>query len=301
MQREYAQSFMYLWRVFAARNPCVDRKKIMNNFQPFIDEFKQREAPDQSSIALAGTGPNGAIQVQILNALGSDYLQSVKDIHVISGGAFSLFIYISNLQHQFNVDNFKGYERFVEERHRLSLYRKLSHLATLKFSRKSLYPNTHIKDTFRHLFSDEFGALRLKDLDYPVTFYSYDLLSESVVALNRASRPDMALVDVARACISVPPIHGYFEYQGARLIDPIFSPGFGSLRKTLFRQGSNLLFVNHKKTRKTPNIYFLSHGSSRYPDIRLFSDFALLYLGVPNRRITQTNLELLEKGIINGL
>ena len=273
----------------------------MSDIRTFIEEFKLREEPGQSSITLAGTGPNGAIQVRVLNALGSDYLKSVKDVHVISGGAFSFFIYLANRQGRFNVDNFRAYELFVKQRHRLPLYKKLSHLATMKFSGKSLYPNTHIKDTFLHLFNDEFGALSLKDLDYPVTFHSYDLQSESLVSLNRETCPDMALIDVARACISVPPIHGHFEYGGLRLVDPIFSPSFGSLRKSLFRQSSNLLFVNHKRTRKTPKVYFLSHSSVRYPDLRLFSDFALLYLGIPNKRITQTNQELLEKGIINGL
>jgi len=273
----------------------------MKSVSLLIEDFRQREEAALSCITLAGTGPDGAIQVQILHELGDDYLHSVRDIDVISGGAFSFFIHVANQRRQFNVENFRWYERYVKERHRLPLYRKLSHLATMKLSKKSLYPNTHIRDTFLHLFDQDFGALRLADLDYPVTFHSYDLKTASVITLNRQTCPDMALIDVARACVSVPPIHGYFDYQGMRLVDPIFSPAFASLRKSLFKRSNNLLFVNHKKTQKTSKVCFLAHSSTRYPDVRLFKDFALLYLGIPNRRITKSNLALLEKGIINGL
>lgn len=273
----------------------------MRSLKTAIEEFKGCKEPTQSTITLAGTGPNGAAQVEILNELGIDYLRSVKSIDVISGGAFSLFIYIANQLGQLNVENFKNYESFVKSRHKLPLYKKLAHLAVIKFSKKSLYPNTHIKDTFLYLFGAEFGSLSISDLDCPVTFYSYDTQSQSVIALNKNTYPDMALIDVARACISVPPIHGSFDYRGVRLTDTIFSPSFTILRKKLFKKSSNHLFVNHKKTQKTSSVYFLAHSNSRYPDLRLFIDFAFLYLGIPNKCITQTNHKLLSKGIISGL
>lgn len=272
----------------------------MENPKAFIEEFKQRQEPSQSTITLAGTGPNGAIQVSILNDLSARYLQSVNDIHIISGGAFSFFIYIASQYAYLNVSNLREYESFVKKRHSLPLYKKLAHLVTIKWNNKSLYPNTHIKDTFHHLFHSDFGDLTIKDLSYPVTFYSYDINSQSIIALNSSNYPDMKLIDVACACISVPPIHGCFDYQGMQLIDTIFSPSFSLLRKGLFKKSSNHLFVNHKKTQKTNSIYFLSHSNSRYPNVRLFADFALLYLGLPNKRITQVNHQLLEKGIING-
>lgn len=272
----------------------------MIHTKTLIDDFKQYKAPDKSTVTLAGTGPNGALQVHILNKLGDEYLKSLDSINIISGGAFSFFIYIANILGYFNVDNFKKYEAFVKKRHKLSFLKKITHLATIKFNKKSLYPNTHIEDTFFHLFNDAFGELVIKDINYPVTFYSYDTQSKTIVALNRFDYPDMKLKDVARACISVPPIHGHFDYQGMPLIDPIFSPDFGKLRKTLFKQSHHHLFINHKKTLKTTNVTFLSHSDSRYPNLRLFTDFTLLYFGIPNNHITQTNQSLLSKGIING-
>ena len=80
-------------------------------------------------------------------------------------------------------------------------------------------------------------------------FWGYCERRQALVKITAETFPDMKVWEVISACLSIGFIHGQFVYADYAFTDPMFSPKFKALVRTLLRKGENHLFVNYKRTR----------------------------------------------------
>ncbi len=270
----------------------------MKSFSDYqhIQTFKNKAPVSKSSVTLAGTGPNTAVQVPVLRLLNDDYLRQIKSLNVISGSVLAFFTYIVNEEKGVNLKKFQQYEHYVRRLHTISAQQRIARW----LSGNHIFDNKLIGKTVHYLFGLEFCNRKLKDVPYPVNFYSYCIKNKRFETLNSQTYPEMTLKDVGQACMSVPYFHGKYDYNGNQFIDPIFSGSYNLLRNELFKQENNTLYVNHKKSQESGNVYFLTPLKYRFPEVQMKIDFLKFYFGITNQKILKTNARIIQEGIIHS-
>lgn len=247
-----------------------------------ISDFKNVLPAQQSVVTLAGTGPNVAQHVSVLRHLGLDYLKNLNRLNSISGSVFSIMIYLAHRQGGLDLEALHDYEARVTRLHGMSWPRAIGHLVGGRPKRRNLYSNHLIGETVKLFFSESFYQTRLADVDLPLSFFVYCQRRETVLELNRTTFPDITFIDLCRASIGIPGMHGAYHYGDFELTDPIFSPEFKALRRRLFRSSNNHLYVNHKKNDVSGRIHFLVPDERRFSQLALLTDFLKLYFGIHN-------------------
>jgi hypothetical protein len=260
-----------------------------------VERFLSRMRPAHTStLTLAGTGPNGSSQLQILKKIGRENIRLMSQVNVISGSSVSYFIYIAMLEGGFKADGFKDYDKLVRKLHKGSVTRLLIHLLTRRHKAKPVFENQLLEDTLRIFFEREFITRTLSTFDENIRFYAYCQTQERIIELSANTHPKMTVGDVFRACVSISFLHGAFCYESYQFVDPTFSKGFGSLRRQLLATEQNHLFVNIKKHAESRNVIFVKNEDLKFPILRMFLDFSFLCMGIPNGKVKRVHSAHLE-------
>lgn len=267
---------------------------MMKSLKHHITQFKNKELPSNSIITFAGTGPNGASHVNVLQELSLDYLRRVNKINIISASSFSFMIYLAHCQGDLNENSFLNYDSLIRDKHSASLIKAIKHILKGDISHRNIYNNDLIGEAIVMLFGDKFSNTRIDEVDLPLSFYAYCEKHKKVIDISRDTFPDMTFMDIGRTCVSIPAIHGAYHYKEYQFIDPIFSPLFGQLRRSLFKKPNSQLYVNYKQTIDSGKIYFVQPEHKVFPEITLMTDFLKFYTGVPNQNIKRTHRLLIE-------
>ena len=258
------------------------KDESIHELNTHIHRFKSQAEPHQSSLVLAGTGPNGAAHVTTLSALSLDYVEQLQGVHVISGSVFSLFSCLSHRQGSLQRNNFANYDLVVRDIHQASVGNAVKRLVGRKTPQRALFDNERIRDTVERLFGRDFVAMPLAALSYPYRFYAYCSNKKEIVELSVDTFPKMTLAEVAMATACVPFMHGQFIYGDMALSDPIFCPLIRPFRKSMFSLPGNKLYVNHKRSGLSGSVYFVKAEERRFPELSMGFDFLSFNLGISN-------------------
>lgn len=263
----------------------------MNTANDLLDLFLSRMHPAHTSIlTLAGTGPNGSSQLQILKKIGRENIRLMSQVNVISGSSVSYFIYIALLEGGFKAEGFKNYDKLVRKLHKGSITGFLMHLLTRRHKAKPVFDNQLLQDTLCIFFEREFISRTLSTFDENVRFYAHCQTKEKIVELSAKNHPEMTVEDVFRACVSISFLHGPFYYEGYKFVDATFSKSFSSLRRQLLATDKNHLFVNIKKHAESRNVIFVKNDDLKFPVMHMFLDFSCLCMGIPNGKVKRVHL-----------
>jgi len=266
----------------------------MEHLKHHITQFKNKASAENSIITLAGTGPNGASHVGVLQELSLDYLRQVNKVNIISASSFSFMIYLAHCQGDLNINSFLNYDSLIRDKHSSSLGKVIKHILKGNISNRNIYPNDLIGEAITMLFGERFSNTRIDEVDLPLSFYAYCEKNNKVIDISRETFPEMTFMEIGRTCVSIPAIHGAYQYQDYQFIDPIFSPLFSKLRRHLFKNPNSQLYVNYKQTKDSGKVYFVQPEHKVFPEITLMTDFLKFYTGVPNKNINKTHRLLIE-------
>ena len=122
-----------------------------------LERFKRNCDHGQLSVlTLAGTGPNGAAQLALLNAIGEQRLAQLKRIDVVSASVISYFLYSAGLSGDIKIDGFASYEQQARTMHKGSLLRMLRHTLSLGWRKRAYFSGGVLPCVFSTLFTAEF-------------------------------------------------------------------------------------------------------------------------------------------------
>jgi len=103
----------------------------------------------------------------------------------------------------------------------------------------------------------------------------------------------MNVIDIIRASVSIKQLHGFFDYNGYKLVDPNYSPRVRELRKKILQQKYQHLLLNHEKDQQRGSVTYVKHRNYRYPNIRLIMGMLAFFFNFHNRDLTSSNKEIL--------
>lgn len=254
---------------------------------------KQKD-PQQTILTLGGTGPNGSSQVLHLLNLGWDYVHQLNRINVLSASSFAYFIFIALGLGKLKKENYRLYDKGVREIHDASFFKALTHFARWGLPKKPLYDNQLIKETIRYLWDDDFINMPISAFNENLQFWVYCSASDKNICISSRNFPDMTMWEVVSACVSIPYIHGEFVYGEHSFRDAIFSPSFKNLRRELIKPPLEHVYLNYKKESTIGKVCYLKNTQSKYPDIELLADYAMLAFNFSNMRVNKTHQAVLE-------
>ena len=259
-----------------------------------IERFKSQAEPHQSALVLGGTGPNGSAHVSTISALTLDYIEQLQSVHVISGSILSLMSCLAHRQGMLNRDNFENCDRELRNIHQASMGNIIRHFVRKRNNPRTLFDNERIRDTVEMLYGHDFVQQPLSALAYPYRFYAYCANQGEVIELSVNTFPEMTLAEVTMATASVPFMHGQFMYRGMALSDPIFCPLIKPFRKRMFALPGHKLYVNHKRSGLSGEVYFIKAEERLFPDFSMSCDFLSFNLGLSNRYLNNLHRRLIK-------
>lgn len=268
------------------------KDESIHELNTHIHRFKSQSQPHNSSLILAGTGPNGSGHVSTIAALSLEFIEQLQGVHVISGSIFSLMSCLAHRQGVLNRDNFENCDRKVRSIHQASVGNVVKHFVGKREKPRTLFDNERIRDTVTMLYGQDFVQQPLSALAYPYRFYAYCSSQNKVMELSAKTFPDMTLAEAAMATASVPFMHGQFTYRGMVLSDPIFCPLIKPFRKRMFSLPGNKLYVNHKRKGLFGSVYFIKAEERRFPELAMGLDFLAFNLGWSNRYVDNLHRRL---------
>jgi|GEM_PF-1907680 len=264
-----------------------------------IEHFLSRAPCAESVLTLGGTGPNGTSQLALLELIGFAQVQNLKTINLISGSAFGYFIYLAFKAGKLHVNHYLNYDKGARQLHGASLFKALGFFVGLKMRRQSLYTNAKVRDTVLYLIHENFCQRPLSSFNRNMVFWGYCERRQALVKITAETFPDMKVWEVISACLSIGFIHSQFAYADYAFTDPMFSPKFKALVRTLLRKGENHLFVNYKKNQISGSVTFIKSQPCRFPNLMLVRDFLTFTCNLRNTRLIKThqqNVDLLTAG-----
>ena len=262
--------------------------------------FKSQYPAKQSSLVLAGTGPNGAAHVSTISGLTLDYIEQLQSVHVMSGSVFSLMACLAHRQGALNRDKFENYDREVRVIHKASAGGLIKHWLRRRKAPRTLFENERIRDTMEMLFGETFCALPLTHFSPVYRFYAYCNKKQEIVELSVETFPAMTIVEAAMATASVPFMHGQFRYRDMALSDPIFCPQIKPFRKNLFMSPGYKLYANHKRSGLRGSVYFIKTEERAFPGFAMGCDFLSFNLGLSNRYINNLHRRIIKETLADG-
>ncbi len=276
------------------------KDESIHELNTHVHRFKSQVEPHQSSLVLAGTGPNGAAHISTISALSLDYIEKLQSVHVISGSVFSLMSCLAHREGALNRDNFENYDREVRNIHQASMTNVVKHFVRKRKNPRTLFDNERIRDTVEMLFGHDFVQTPLSALPYAYSFHAYCSKQGELIELSAKTFPDMTLAEVAMATASVPFMHGEFAYREMALSDPIFCPLIKPFRKRMFSLPGHKLYVNHKRSGLSGKVYFIKTEERRFPEFSMSCDFLAFNLGLSNRYVNNLHRRLIKEILIDG-
>lgn len=260
-----------------------------------ILEFKTRSKPEDAVLSLCGTGPNGAVQVAPLHEIGSDFIDRLSRINIISGSTFSYFVWLALREEKLKFQYFANFDAVNRTLHGASFTKGLGHFARWRPWKSQLYPNDFLIRTMQHLIKDSFLYTPLKNLSSNLVFWSYCQRRKSLVEISsqRDEFKEMNVIDLVRASISLNILHGCYEYGDYQFVDPNYSPAAKELRRILYRTDKNHLLLNHIKECYSRNHILAKHRHDKYPNVVMLRDLITFCLNLKNRDIQQTHESIL--------
>lgn len=265
-----------------------------------LQTFKSLSPPQQSSLVLGGTGPNGAAHISTISGLTLDYLEQLQAVHVISGSVFSLMACLAHRQGALNRANFENYDSEVRAIHKASVNNLLKHCFRNRNASRTLFDNERIRETMEMLFSSDFCAQPLSAFSPVYRFYAYCENKREIVELSVDTFPSMTIVEVAMATASVPFMHGQYHFHDMALSDPIFCPLIKQFRKRMFMLPGQKLYVNHKRSGLAGKVYFIKAEERRFPELAMSCDFLSFNLGLSNRYVNKLHRRIIKEVLADG-
>ena len=256
----------------------------------YLLRFKERCDVGQASVlTLAGTGPNGSSQFSLLNSIGHQRLAAMARIDVVSASAISYFFYMAAREAAIKVDGYSEYEATARKMHKGSLWRALSHTLRLGWRKQAYFSNELLPCAFSTLFKREFLERKLGEFTHNLVFYCWDYNANRLRKLTPKTHPEMTVLDVCRACVSIPFMHGAFHYRNMVLVDPIFTPHFRDIRRSLYCPNDNHLYVSINREGEYRGVLYLKNSRHLCPVLAVMWDFVSLCVGIPNFNIRSTH------------
>lgn len=247
----------------------------------------------ESVLTLGGTGPNGTSQLPVLELLGYENIQALKKINIISGSSFGYFIYLAFYSGHLLLENYRSYDKGTRVLHKASLIKVIKHIVRGDYKHASLYDNSKVKETVNYLLAPGFCDRPLSSFPSNMSFWAYCVKNNTLVEINSTKFPNMKVWEAIASSLSVKAIHGHFEYGGYHLVDPMFSPKFKDLVRTLLKNNQNHLFLNYKKTSVSRSVIFLKNQPLRLPLLSLLYDFFSFTCNFKNPRVIRTHHHVL--------
>lgn len=272
----------------------------LNELRAHIARFKSQAEPHQSALVLGGTGPNVSAHVSTISALTLDYIEQLSSVHVMSGSVFSLMSCLAHRQGTLNRDNFENSDRELRNIHKPSLGNIVKYFLRKRKNTSAIFNNAHIRDTVEMLYGHDFVQQPLSALAYPYRFYAYCANQGEVIELSVNTFPDMTLAEVTMATICVPYIYGQFAYRELLLSDPIFCPKIKPFRKSMFSLPGHKMYVNHKRSGLSGEVYFIKAEERLFPDFSMSCDFLSFNLGLSNRYVKKLHRRLIKDVLTEG-
>jgi hypothetical protein len=254
-----------------------------------VDTFLGRSPLEDATLTLDGTGPNGAVQLVVLRAVGQERLARLREIHVISASTFPFLgeLALSAGEHRWRVDDLiSGWDRATRKCHSASLTRYLGHKALGRWNRKPLFRGNTLSIVLRRIVTDRFAETRVRDLGCNAVFWLYDVDRKELVRVDRdGDLRDATLDEVAACSCAVPKLYELGRLAGRRFIDPVYSPMYRDLIKSLREASRNHLFANVIKDRTTEREIMLKNHDFGDGHEMMRSDFLRLAMNRPNQRV----------------
>lgn len=254
-----------------------------------LDIFLSRSATKKTVLTLGGTGPNGTCQLAIVDLLGFEFSQNIDVINLLSGSVFGYFIYLAFFENKIKTHNYLNYDCGVRKLHKASLMRAIKYFFTLNKKNKSLYECERVKETVFYLFDPEYANRELQSFNNNMVFWGYCSKREELIKITADTFPTMKVWEVIAASLSIPFIHGEFEYEKYLFSDPMFCPKYKILIKSILKNSENHLFVNYKKNQLSRNVIFLKNQNIRFPTLCLIYDFFSFTCNFKNNRLIKTH------------
>ncbi|MCA9515290.1 MAG: patatin-like phospholipase family protein [Myxococcales bacterium] len=251
--------------------------------------FRSRSPLEEATLTLDGTGPNGPLQLAVMQAIGRDDLPRLGRVNVLSGSTFSFLGLVARLsgEHRISYDELivEG-DRRNRRAHRAGVGRTLTFLVAGRIRKRPMFAGGTHGTVLAQYVSDAFAAKRVADLGVNASFWLYDLDRKEPVRVARDGElGDATLAEVANCVAAVPRLYPAGRLAGRRFIDPVYSPAYRDLMKALRAEADNHLIANVIKDRTDAREIFLvphPHGDGRK---MIRGDFLRLAFNLPNPRI----------------
>lgn len=250
--------------------------------------------PDDVNLILAGTGIDGAAQVTLLNNLSLEYINAARQVHVISGSAFSYFIIQASIEGALRFANFANFDALNRRLHGASFWMNLLRTPAVVWGRRSYYPNAKLGETVKHIFHDSFCRKTLSSFPENLTLWSYCENRKSLVEVSRRTGfGDLSVVDMIKAAASTRFLHGAFIYEDYSFVDPNYTPLAKNLQRKIRSKEQTNIVLNYRKDGRWKNNYFIKHNQAKRPDLKIAIDFVRFIMNLPNPDISKANATLI--------
>jgi hypothetical protein len=260
-----------------------------------VGTWLSRSHPSEATLTLDGTGPNGALQLPVLLEIGFDRLYQLKEIHVLSGSFFSFIGAVSFAQGEHVLGRvlrrtleqlIEGWDRTHRETHRVSVGRLLWYVLFDLARRRPLFPRSTLSRLLLRVCSASYAERTVAELPCNAVFWLYDQQARELVRIARGTpMQDVKLIDIAQCAPAVPGLYEPGLIMGRRFIDPIYSPDYRKLLRSLREGARNHLLSNVMKERVTEREITLKMHEFGDGRKMMAGDFVRSVLNLKNRRI----------------
>ncbi len=258
-----------------------------------IAELQDDSQRAESILILYGTGISMWQYYPFLRHFSLAQLQTFRHIYGVSGGAACLWYYGLEKIGLFSSDRIADFDFKLRSLNDCSLLRRSLRLLCNRY----VYDTHRLADTIESFASTE--ARQLPFSRYPLknfTAIGFDHVNRVPIYLNAESHPDLCMGD-AMSSLAFPQ-----KVLGRKLCKPINFPGFGITDLDFAPPGVSNSVINRLKeenrdhplficnifySRRTERANYVHCGYDRFPRIGQLLDFILLFLNIPNRRLSR--------------
>ena len=254
--------------------------KISSKIDTYFDENRK-----DSILYLDGTGMLSTYQNTMLSILGYDRTHSFKEIHLVSGSTYALFIFLAQRSGDFlwKPEDIALWNKNIRKWHGITPGISLLKFITSKYTGIPAGRFGGNLEICKHLFSKKFLNKKLSEFSSKYNFWVFNLNKRKLMLLNsKGPYPELTVSQTISMTTSAPPVFGPHIYNNEVFIDAMYAPKFPKFKYKIFKD-KEVLHLNMFKDGEKNGIHSLKIHD--YPDgNKLISrDFYRLLLGKKNK------------------
>ncbi len=267
-----------------AKNMAL-RHRMKRGFSETIDSYFASQPHTSTRLILDSTGPSATKHYLFLQALGSQRLLEMPEIHAFSGGIFACLGFLAVHQGALrqSIEAFyPDFDREFRACHHSHTLSPLQALHRLGIKKQSAFDRDALERVIQHIFSARFLALPLSDVHPGLIPYVGVQGQKQVMDLRILRGATLTVRECLLSACQVPFFYGPPSAE-APYYDAAFSPGYRHRLRELRAQKQALLISTPWKEGRTGHMLAVNCFGHNYQKIAMFRDFACLLLNVPNR------------------